>query len=542
MKARILIFVLCCLVAFKPKAQNTVKAIPHIQYYGDNAELLVDGAPYLMTGGELGNSSASSAAYMNPIWPKLQKMHLNTVIAPVYWELLEPQEGEFNFTLVDDLIKSARQYHMKLVLLWFGTWKNSMSCYAPGWVKTDQKRFPRVASSACGPEEIITPFSKDALQADIKAFSALMLHIKEVDSKLHTVLMVQVENEIGMLPDARDHSKLADEAFNRPVPTKLISWLNSHKDKLVPEMQKIWQDGGSKTSGNWESVFGKSPATDELFMAWYFAEYANAVAKAGKTVCPLPMYVNAALNAPGKKPGQYPSAGPLPHLIDVWKAAAPDIDLLSPDFYNPNFKYWNDRYTRPDNALFIPEHRFEDGVDAKAFYAIGHYKALGFSPFSIETDNKTAGEPLSQSYNIIHQLSGEISKAKRKGTMEGVLLSKDADTIWLQMGDYMLTVSHDLTLGWSPKAKEANWPLTGGIITALANDEFYVAGTGLVISFKPVKDGLRAGILQVDEGIFVNGKWQPGRRLNGDEDHQGRHLRIPLGEYGIQRIKLYNYK
>jgi hypothetical protein len=538
MKPPILIFVLCCLISLKIKAQNT----PQIKYYGSNAELLVDGVPYLMTGGELGNSSASSTAYMNPVWPKLQKMQLNTVIAPVYWELLEPQEGRFNFTLIDDLIKSARQYHMKLVLLWFGTWKNSMSCYAPGWVKTNQKRFPRVANSMGRPEEIITPFSKDALLADSKAFGSLMQHIKETDSKLHTVLMVQVENEIGMLPDARDHSTLADEAFSRPVPAKLISWLNSHKNTLVPEMQKIWQEGGNKTSGNWEAVFGKSLATDELFMAWYFAEYANVVAKAGKAIYPLPMYVNAALNAPGKKPGQYPSAGPLPHLIDIWKAAAPGLDLLSPDFYNPNFKYWNDRYARPDNALFIPEHRFEDGVDAKAFYAIGHYKALGFSPFSIETDNKTAGGPLSQSYRIIQQLSGEISKAKRNGTMEGVLLSKDADTVRLQMGDYMLTVSHDLTLGWSPKAKDANWLLTGGIIIALANDEFYVGGTGLVISFKPVKQGERAGILKVDEGVFVNGKWQPGRRLNGDEDHQGRHLRIPVGEYGIQRIKLYNYK
>lgn len=542
MKPRLLIFVLCCLITFKLKAQNTVHAIPHIQYYGSNAELLVDGAPYLMTGGELGNSSASSTAYMAPIWPKLQKMHLNTVIAPVYWELLEPQEGRFNFTLIDDLVKSARQYHMKLVLLWFGTWKNSMSCYAPGWVKTDQKRFPRVANNAGGPEEIITPFSKDALLADIKVFSSLMRHIKETDSKLHTVVMVQVENEIGMLPDARDHSTMAGEAFNQSVPAKLISYLNSHKAGLVPEMQQIWQEGGNKTSGNWEAVFGKSLATDELFMAWYFAEYANAVAKAGKAIYPLPMYVNAALNAPGKKPGQYPSAGPLPHLIDIWKAAAPDIDLLSPDFYNPNFRYWNDRYTRPDNALFIPEHRFEDGVDAKAFYAIGHYKALGFSPFSIETDNKTVGEPLSQAYKIIQQLSGEISKAKRKGTMEGVLLSKDVDTVHLQMGDYILTVSHDLTLGWSPKAKDTNWPLTGGIIIALTKDEFYVGGTGLVISFKPIKDGERAGILQVDEGVFVNGKWQPGRRLNGDEDHQGRHLRIPVSEYGLQRIKLYNYK
>jgi hypothetical protein len=353
--------------------------------------------------------------------------------------------------------------------------------------------------------------------------------------------MMQVENEIGMLPSARDHSKAADVAFSRQVPAKLVGYLNAHKDKLAPELQKRWQDAGLKTSGTWEEVFGNGLATDEMFMAWYFAIYANEVTKAGKAIYPLPMYVNAALNAPGKQPGKYPSGGPLPHLIDVWKAAAPAIDLLSPDFYNPNFKYWNDRYTRPDNALFIPEHRFEESVDAKAFYAVGHYKALGFSPFAIESENKlTAGE-LGKSYDIIHQLSGEISKAKKNGSMEGVLLSKDADTIKLQMGDYILTVAHDLTLGWSPKAKEANWPLTGGIIIALSNNEFYVGGTGLVISFKPRNETQRAGIQSVDEGVFVNGKWRAGRRLNGDEDHQGRHLRIPTGEYGIQRIKLYSY-
>jgi beta-galactosidase GanA len=288
-------------------------------------------------------------------------------------------------------------------------------------------------------------------------------------------------------------------------------------------------------------VFGKGAATDELFMAWYFAIYTNAVAKAGKSVYPIPMYVNAALNAPGKLPGQYPSGGPLPHLIDVWKAGAPVIDLLSPDFYNPNFKYWSDRYTRPDNALFIPEHRFEDGVEAKAFYAIGHCKAIGFSPFSIESGSEARAALLGKAYDILHQLSGEISKAKEKGSMEGVLLSKDMDTVQLQMGDYILSVSHDLTLGWSPQAKEDSWPLTGGIIIALSKDEFYVGGTGLVIRFTSRNPLLRAGIERVDEGTFTNGSWHTGRRLNGDEDHQGRHLRIPTGEYGIQRIKLYTY-
>lgn len=536
------IFILYCLIAVGVKAQNSSPAMPQIKYWGDNAELLVNGKPLLMTTGELGNSSASSTVYMEPIWPKLKKMHLNTLIAPVYWELMEPKEGVFNFTLVDYLIKSAREHQIKLVLLWFGTWKNSMSCYAPAWVKTDQKRFPRVESSEGRSEEIITPFSENALEADCKAFTALMQHLKQTDSQQHTVVMIQVENEIGMLPSARDHSKPADDAFKQAVPENLITYLNLHRNKLVPEIQKMWQGGGFKTSGSWEAVFGKSAATDELFIAWYFARYANEVARAGKAVYPLPMYVNAALNAPGKQPGQYPSGGPLPHLIDVWKAAAPAIDLLSPDFYNPNFKYWNDRYTRPDNALLIPEHRFEEGVDAKAFYAIGHYKALGFSPFSIESGKKAEAESLGKCYDIINQLSGEISKAKKQGLMEGVLLSKTADTVKLEMGDYILTVSHDLTLGWSPKAKEANWPLTGGIIIALSKDEFYVGGTGLVISFKPKNEALRAGIQSVDEGTFVNGKWHPGRRLNGDEDHQGRHLRIPVAEYGIQRIKLYSYE
>jgi beta-galactosidase GanA len=541
-KSVILIFVCCCLVVFETKAQNSNRPMPQIKYWGDHAELLVNGTPLLMTAGELGNSSASSTAYMEPIWPKLEKMRLNTLIAPVYWELMEPAEGTFNFTLVDYLVQSARKHHIKLVLLWFGTWKNSMSCYAPVWVKTDQKRFPRVKSSEGRSEEIITPFSANALKADVKAFSAFMRHVKQTDSQQHTVVMIQVENEIGMLPSARDHSQPAEAAFSQPVPGKLMAYLSLHRDKLVPEIQKLWQDAGFKTTGNWETVFGKGAATDELFIAWYFAVYANEVARVGKAVYPLPMYVNAALNAPGKQPGQYPSGGPLPHLIDVWKAAAPDIDLLSPDFYNPNFKYWNDRYTRPDNALLIPEHRFEEGVDAKAFYAIGHYKALGFSPFSIESGKKAEAESLGQCYDVINQLSDEISKAKRQGQMEGVLLSKDADTVKLEMGDYLLTVSHDLTLGWSPKAKETNWPLTGGIIIALSKNEFYVGGTGLVISFKPKNQTLRAGIQTVDEGTFINGKWRPGRRLNGDEDHQGRHLRIPVGEYGIQRIKLYTYE
>jgi len=539
---RISLAVLLCLLLTAAGAQTTRQGMPRIINNDGYPELVVDNKPFLILGGELGNSSASDMDYMKPVWPKLKKMHLNTLIAPVYWELLEPYEGKFNFTLVDGLINNARDNHLKLVLLWFGTWKNSMSCYAPAWMKTGEARFPRVRTTAGEAQEIITPFSQSALAADKRAFAALMRHIKNIDAKQHTILMIQVENEIGMLPEARDHSKPADEAFAGPVPAALLSCLDAHRNTLRVELKMRWQQNGFKTSGTWEDVFGKGLATDELFMAWYFGVYANEVAKAGKEIYDIPMYVNAALNRPGKKPGEYPSAGPLPHVLDVWKAAAPDIDMLSPDFYNPDFKHWNDLYRRANNALFIPEHRFEDGIDAKAFYAIGHYSALGFSPFSIESTDKPATEPIGKAYGIIGQLAGEISKAKKRRALEGVLLSKDTSAVQVEMGDYILNVSHEFTLGWSAGAKEKSWPLAGGIIIGQANDEFYIAGTGLVVTFKPKAAGFRAGILRIDEGRFVNGTWQPQRRMNGDQDHQGRHLRIPEGEYGIQRVKLYSYK
>jgi hypothetical protein len=515
---------------------------PHLIRTDNCIELSVDGHPFLIRGGELGNSSASSIAYMKPIWPKLAKMHLNTLIAPVYWDLLEPKEGKFDYTLVDALITNARQYRLKLVLLWFGTWKNSMSCYVPAWMKTDQQRFPRSTNTAGRPEEILTPFSMHALVADKEAFSALLRHIRTIDTQQHTVLMIQVENEIGMLPEARDHSPLADDAFHHPVPAALIEYLVKHHESLAPELRQLWEGRGSPTSGSWEDLFGRSLATDEIFMAWYFGSYVQDIAKTAKRIYDIPLYLNAALNAPGRKPGEYPSAGPLPHLIDIWKAAAPEIDFLSPDFYNPDFKTWCDRYTRKDNPLFIPEHRFEAGADAKALYAFGHYQAIGFSPFSIESSAKPEEEPIGKCYDVIHQIEAAIGNAKRNGRIDGVLLSKESDTAHLEMGDYKIVAAHELTLGWSPKSTNAQWPLTGAIIIQLARDEFLIAGTGVVFTFQPREEGSRGGILAAEEGRFVDGTWQAGRRMNGDQDHQGRHIRIPEGEYSIQRVRLYSYR
>ena len=277
--------------------------MPHLKKQGKTTQLIVDDKPFLILGGELGNSSFTSLEYMEPIWPKLKTMNMNTVLAPVYWELIEPAEGKFDFELLDQLIKEARKNDLKIVFLWFGSWKNSMSSHAPSWVKKNQERFPRIKDDKGISHEILTPFSENNLQADLKAYQELMKHIKKIDGNDHTVIMIQTENEIGMLPTARDYSLLANERFQENVPAELMQYLERNKENLVPEFSEIWEKNGFKNSGTWEEIFGTGSQTDEIFMAWYYSKFTNSVVEAGKAVYPLPMYVNAALNRPGRKPG-----------------------------------------------------------------------------------------------------------------------------------------------------------------------------------------------------------------------------------------------
>lgn len=521
--------------AFITNAQNNNSGISLLKRDG-YSQLVIEGIPFLILGGELGNSTASSVNYVKPYWKHLKEMNLNTVLLPVYWELMEPEEGKFDFSLVDSMIISAKRHDLKLVLLWFGTWKNSMSCYAPLWMKTNSKRFPRTYDTAGRSQEIFSVFGKETLDADKKAFAALLRHLKETDVA-KTVIMVQVENEIGMLPTSREFSKTADSYFNAKIPAELSGYLQKNKNGLVPELKTRWEQQGFKTNDTWKNTFGEGLATDEIFQAWYYAKYANEVAAAGKKEYDLPMFVNAALPRPGKLPGQYPSAGPLPHLMDIWQAAAPSIDMLSPDFYNPDTKYWCDLYDRNNNRLFVPEMRFDETCGAKAFFIIGHYKAIGFSPFSIEEEHK-ASIPLQKSYDVLQQLSPVIAE-KKWGNMDGYLLDKINRYSQTLMGKYKVSVSHYNTMSWASEAKDSVWTTTGGIVMQTSPDEFIVAGTGLVVTFEDTDTNFVTNIAAADEVSYNEGKEIKGRRMNGDEDHQGRHIRFPVGEWGIQKVKLY---
>ncbi|MCX7984487.1 MAG: DUF5597 domain-containing protein [Bacteroidetes bacterium] len=515
--------------------------VPFLRKQGSATQLVVHGKPVLMLAGELGNSSASDPIFLQSLFPRLKQMNLNTVLVPVYWELVEPQEGKFDFSLVDSAITYARRSEMKLVLLWFGSWKNSMSCYAPYWVKVQYKRFPRARTKEGRALEILTPFSDENRKADGKAFGALMRHIREVDSRENTVLMVQVENEIGMIPDARDYCIEAEQAFRSNVPQELMEYLHKNTVSLSKEVLDAWSAAGMKRSGTWEEVFGKGLHTDEFFMAWYFARYTNYVAEQGKKEYNIPMYVNAALIRPNYKPGQYPSAGPLPHLMDIWKVAAPSIDFLAPDIYFKNFAEWLGRYDQKGNPVFIPEVDHRQSV-VNAFYAVAQHNAMGYSPFAIEFVENPENNQFAKGYALLRQLTPLILEHQGKGSMRGFLLDSATHDAKFTIGKFTFHIKHEYSWPYGVR-KEGEVPRYGGCIVQVADDEFYIAGTGIVVTFHPsIDDGTIVGIASIDEGHFENGKWVPGRRLNGDESHQGRHLNISGNSFGIQKVKLYTYR
>lgn len=525
-------------------------AVPHLRRQGTATQLIVGGKPFLMRGGELGNSTATNAAYLQPFWRRFTELNLNTVLVPVYWDLMEPEEGRFDFSLLDTVIGQARDHDMRLVLLWFASWKNSMSCYAPAWVKRDPKRFPRAMDSGRVPQEILSPFSETNRDTDARAFAAAMRHLREVDGTRHTVVMVQVENEIGMIPTARDHSAEADRAFGSAVPAALMSELTAHQERLALELRALWQAAGGRRAGTWTEVFGGGPAGQEVFMAWHFARYTEAVTAAGKKEYPLPMFVNAALIRPGHQPGQYPSAGPLPHLIDVWRAGAPSIDFLAPDIYFTAFSEWARRYTRSGNPLFIPEAMRSREASVNGLYAFGALDAMGFSPFGIESISEPAAKDLAASFDLVAQLEPLILSLQGQGRMAGLLSEgpEQRQPQEVRFGDYVLRATFErgapvaLADGVVPGDRPAGPPPpSGGLVLATAPDEFIVGGTAVTVTFASSQAERRIGILSAEEGRFVAGKWENVRWLGGDETHQGRHIRLEPGRFSLQRVRLYAY-
>jgi hypothetical protein len=597
-------FFFCCTVVFwlgfAPLAKGqTGSDAPRLRKQGTATQLIVDGKPFVALAGELGNDASTSLEYLGPIWPTLVQMNLNTVLPVAYWELVEPEEGKFDFTLVDGIIQEARRHNLHIGFVWFASWKNGLSSYAPLWVKRDFKRFPRAQTKKGTGLEIFSPiegYGDPTRDADARAFAALMRHIKEVDGQQHTVIMMQVENEVGILTESRDRSPAANKAFAGSVPKELMDYLLKHKDTLIPEFREVWAANGSKTAGTWEEVFGKGrPAVDviptqttsppldisvhqkdwkklywpvdEIFMAWHYARYINRVAEAGKKEYNIPMFVNTWLQQPNFAwPGVYPSGGPEPQVHDVWRAGAPAIDMLTPDLYLPEFDELCERYVRNGNPLFMPEARgFSQGA-ANVLYAVGRHNAVGFSVFGIENNPRQDPEnELGRAYKALSQLMPLIGEHAGTGAMTGVVLAKDGQVEKVRLGDYTMTIARGARRATDgapqrPPVESGNpdpvkfgrpraVPRTGALFILTAPDEFYVtASDALMITFTPNTPGPPlVGVGTVDEGSFLDGRWVQGRRLDHrvTTNNDIGALRVPAfgrSEHTILHVKLYRYQ
>jgi hypothetical protein len=523
-----------------------------------------DGKPFFPLGGQVHNSSAYRAEDMETAWRALELMRANTAEVPVYWEQVEPEEGRFDFAPVDMLLAGARARGLRLVLLWFGTWKNGAMNYAPAWVKAAPARFHRVVGPGGQPIAVLSSHCEDTLEADRRAFVALMRHLRERDAAERTVIAVQVENEPGILGSDRDYGPEAEREFNAPVPEGLVEAIARAEGSAA---QAAWRASGARQSGAWPELFGRMAG--ELLSAYSIARYIDRIAAAGKQAYDLPLYTNVWLGEIGwRTPGlSYPAGGGTLSTLDVWRWAAPHLDLIAPDIYiEPHAEYRAicAGYARPDNPLFVPESMPGRANVLNMFYAIAEHGAIGYAAFGVESLLGPDGEPRAEGRALIDSFRCAaaaiplILKHQQAGRLRAVAQEEHAGTQLLDFGDYealALFGSGGQPFVWRdfrhpPFAAEDRGR---GLIAQAGEREFFLCGAGFRAAFRR-KQELRAilsspqlneqflanrlaGYVLVEEGRFEGEEWVAGRRRNGDETDHGVWVapdvglvRVVLGE------------
>jgi hypothetical protein len=479
--------------------------------------LMVDGRPYLILGGQIHNSSAWPSE-LPQVWESMAALHANTMEAPVYWEQFEAEEGHYDFTNVDQIVEGARAHNLRVVLLWFGTWKNGNMHYVPAWVKTDTKRFPRVIRPDGEPIDVLSPLSHNTLNADKTAFVTLMRHLKQRDGEQHTVLLVQVENESGNIGSVRDNSPEANREFAGAVPSDLLAAARKHP-------------------GTWSQVFGAD--ADEMFQFYYQAKYINEIATAGKIEFPIPYYINVWLDYPAPQlpqrqvetPGiAYPSGGAVQKLVGLWRAMAPSIDMIGPDIYSDDSQFYRESiraYRRTDNPLWIPETGRSDSFGKFFFYALGD-GAIGFSPFGVDQAgwNILGDEPwnaLARNFALIAPMSREIAQWVFDGKLKTAVEEPGQASQEVSFAEWQATVAFGFPQRDGrrpPGTKDAHG---AALIAQLGPDEFLVTGVDASVSFHlPGKlPWMRSEIITAEQGVYENDVWKPLRLWNGDETDRG---------------------
>lgn len=555
----------------------TKAQLPFLQKSAYATKMMVDGKPFIILGGELHNSTGTDKVALKNGLKEAKSYNLNTVLAYAYWELIEPTEGKYNFELIDYLITNAKQENLKVILVWFGSWKSTSSSYVPEWVKTNPKRFQRYTLENGKTLEMLTAFSEENRNVDAKAYLALMQHLKDFD-KQHTVIMTQVENEPGCFENYRDFSPTAQKAWQGAMPSDMIAYLQKNKGKLFPTLEKAWAANGYKTSGTWEEILGKSTEqgeykfyTEELFMAYHYSKYINYIAEKGRKVHNVPAFCNGWLY---NNRGFYPHGTINPHVLDAYRAGGTALDFYSPNVYTIEYDELYKNYTLGENTLFVPESLL---LPAGALYAIGAFNAIGFAPFGIDGEKTKSKESannlnlLKGTFKHISGMVGLITQNYGSDKMKAVYLNPVKESQDLHMGDYKLTATNSRKGGFSidfgksleseGKAKMSFGPpstetkedkakampagpfgplpedISSAIVIQNAADEFYVVGYGVKLHFE-LKEGVKfehLGYLSIDEGYFENDKFIATKRWNGDEQKAS----LPANQITTLKIRLY---
>jgi hypothetical protein len=440
------------------------------------------------------------------------------------------------------------QHHSVLTRLFSGR-----STYTPSWIKTNPNRFPRAELRKAGGvielADVLSLFHEQNVEADAQAFRMLLAHIREIDEEDNTVLMVQVENEVGLLFDSRDGSAEANKLFAEAVPLEFLQFLKEDYDSLHDDLKAnlaTFVARSKPLSGTWEEAFGASKKTDELFMAYHYARYVNRVAAAGKEEYPIPLYTNVWQNCAeedidsdvpivaggGGEPGDYPSGGATTNVLDIWIKFAQELDFIAPDIYLNDYSSLCAKYRHRINPLFIPEQRRDEYGVRRIWIAYGTFQALLASPFGIDT-LEPESNPFTKHYGLLSQVSQIVLEAQRNpGRSVGFCFDELTGTsdpskpIIQTFGDWTVTIERCFVFG-KPGT-------SSGMVIHRGGGHFLLIGWGFQVKAHCTRPNTRfSGILRMEEKVVedqATGKLRTLRTMGGDETRSGAYAMMPNEE------------
>jgi hypothetical protein len=457
--------------------------LPKIIQVEGRPRLVVDGKPFLILGLQWDCDSCFSPAEMNPLFPHAARMGANTAALPTYWREIEPTPGKYDFTMVDERLRMAKENNIWLVLLWFATWKNACSFYAPDYIRGNPQQFPLALDREGQPTVSQCPSSQETWQRDRDALAAMMAYLRDHDHE-RRVISVQIENEPGILGSDRCYCSTCTQRF-------------------IEE--------------KWENRYGVN--AQEAFSVVSIAKYIDRLAVEMKQIYPIPLYTNVWLANSTSIPGRdYPSGGGVPLMFDLFRQNCSHLELVAPDIYSQGYRDFErlcTTYTTPDNPLYIAEHSssLNGRSERNVFYAIGQHGALGFDPWAIDTPcPEWYGEPLVDSLNGKWALHAEwlrdsyvaISRAvtpivNAQGTQQLFTFVQEPG----ESGAYWNADGYDAVVTYTDREGAGR-----GMVIQRSAHEFVIIGVGFNIQFRrPRPDGKPAPVVEANWGYFDDDAW-----------------------------------